>query len=330
MAPTAADQRSFMETAIGKFFNPDGMYDFQCKDLIDAYCVWLWGSWVDTIRPGNANQCFDNANPVYFEKIRNDPNDPNQVPQYGDIVMSAGDWLNEFGHIWLNVFATPGYMSVLQQNVGGYANTPTQGGILFYDQLGTGPVIGWLRPRLQSASIGPAGDIIVGEIVDMEDLTVADIDAIVDRVSKKVLDGMKEHMNALVITGFKWNGKDNPGLWPIVVENQKRIDALPTKIMWGETIVRYDENGKKYEVPFKQEVANIRSEQMGQSTEIDQILDQTNPELIASLVKEGQEQDVINILINALQAKAHTEEGDVAKVIIDTKPGVIVDVNKPS
>jgi hypothetical protein len=292
MAATTLDQRIFIETAIAKFFNPDGMYDFQCKDLIDAYCLWLFGNWTNTIRPGNANECFDNANPQYFEKIRNDPNDPNQVPQYGDIVMSAGDWLNKFGHIWINVWANQNLMSVLQQNVGGYANTPTQAGTLYYDQLGTGPVIGWLRPKL-TGTISGAGDIIIGGIV----VEKADIDAIV----KGVLDGVKEWDRAMLLNGYEWGGVKNPGLIPQVLENQRLIKNIPNAVLWGVTDERRDADGKKINIPFIQDMANIGTRQLGEQETLVDIKEMLSAQDLADLIPNEMAEDVINAIAQRLK-----------------------------
>ena len=296
MAATTLDQRIFIETAAGKFFNPDGMYDFQCKDLIDAYCLRLFGNWTNTIRPGNANQCFDNANPTYFEKIRNDPNDPNQIPQYGDIVMSAGDWLNEFGHIWINVWANQNLMSVLQQNVGGHANTPTQAGTLFYEQPGTGPVIGWLRPKL-TGTISGAGDIIIeGVIVEQKDL---------DAIIKGVSENVNNYTRAMLLGPYEWGGrKDNPGLINQVLETQRLVKAVPKETLWGVTVEREDAAGKKVQIPFIQEVANIRSEQIGQSQVLVKISDQVSAQDLADLIPNEMAEDVINAIAQRLKNAA--------------------------
>ena len=155
MAATTADQRAFIDNAVGKFFDPDGMYGFQCKDVIDAYCLALWNDWRNTIRPGNANEIWSRFNPVYFDRIPNVVGDLTNYPKYGDVVITAGDSINRFGHIFICVSADAYKMLALQQNVGGQANRPAELGTLLYDQPGTGPVIGWLRPKVTPSV--PAG-----------------------------------------------------------------------------------------------------------------------------------------------------------------------------
>jgi LysM repeat protein/GH25 family lysozyme M1 (1,4-beta-N-acetylmuramidase) len=148
MPATVEAQKEFINTARGKYFDPDGQYKFQCKDLIDAYCLALWGDWVNTIRPGNANETWNNYNPDYFYRIDNVVGDLNNFPEYGDIVVTAGDEYNRYGHIFINVFADAYTMLVLQQNADGTASTAAENAWLGYDQPGTGPVLGWFRPKV--------------------------------------------------------------------------------------------------------------------------------------------------------------------------------------
>jgi lysozyme len=150
---TLAAEQAFIENAPGQYFNPDGMYEFQCKDVIDAYCVSLWGNWQNTIRPGNAKDCWTGFNADYFDAIPNVAGDLTNFPQYGDVVITGGDKYNEFGHIFICIAADAYTMHVLQQNADGTASLPAQLGVLGYDQPGTGPVLGWLRPKLDG---GPA------------------------------------------------------------------------------------------------------------------------------------------------------------------------------
>lgn len=152
---TVEIQKNFLDTATGKYFDPDGSYGFQCKDVIDAYCIALWGNWQNTIRPGNANECWNGANTEYFEKIENKVGDLNNFPQYGDVIIWGGDSFNPYGHIAIAVWASAYSMRVLQQNGNGRANTPAEIATLGYDQPGTGGVIGWLRPKLTGSVATP-------------------------------------------------------------------------------------------------------------------------------------------------------------------------------
>lgn len=141
-----ATQQAFISSAPGKYFNPDNAYGFQCKDLIDSYVMAIFGnSWVDTIRPGNANVCYNNSNPEFFTKIPNDPNNAAQIPQYGDIICWGGNDLNAFGHIAVVISADQNGVYILQQD--GFSQVAAFQGRLGYLNNGTGMVQGWLRPR---------------------------------------------------------------------------------------------------------------------------------------------------------------------------------------
>ena len=132
---------SFISTAVGKWFNPDNAHGYQCKDLIDALCLWLWGDWVNTVRPGNGNAVFDNANPDYFVKVANDPNDPNQLPTFGSVLSFAGSAAVPEGHTAIALSADNDGVNVIQMN--GYTQVAAHLARLPYDGL-----IGWLVPRL--------------------------------------------------------------------------------------------------------------------------------------------------------------------------------------
>lgn len=138
---------SFLTTAEGQRFNPDGMYGLQCKDVADAYCIHLFGNWVNTIRPGNANVAFSNANPEFFHKIANNSNDPNLIPQRGDLITWGAMRANPYGHIAIVTAANNSGVEVLEQD--GFLNIPTRK--KWYPNYIVGGVLveGWLRPRAE-------------------------------------------------------------------------------------------------------------------------------------------------------------------------------------
>lgn len=148
MAATFADLKGFIDSGVGKYFDPDGVYRYQCKDVIDALCLALWGDWVGTITPGNANQVRHTYNRDCFEWIPNVVGDLTSFPVFGDVVVFEGDESNTAGHIAAVIRADGYSMYVLQQNVDGQAMSPASAGILGYDQPGTGPCLGWLRPKV--------------------------------------------------------------------------------------------------------------------------------------------------------------------------------------
>jgi LysM repeat protein len=145
---TTTVQRNFIESAVGKYFDPDGVYAFQCVDVAVAYAAACFPEvkWETTFGRGNANMHYPKSN-KYFESIPNIVGDLNSFPQYGDIVIWGGDRYNKYGHIAVVVWADAYSMRVLQQNANGTATSPAEISTIGYNQPGTGEVVGWLRPR---------------------------------------------------------------------------------------------------------------------------------------------------------------------------------------
>lgn len=136
----------FITTAPGKFFNPDRMYGFQCKDVVDAYCLELFGDWVNTIRPGNALVVFDQASGTHFTKVRNNPKDPNQIPPRGAVVNWGWSKAVPEGHVGIVVSADAKGMMVLEQD--GYAQTAARIVWRGYTLPNGAVVVGWLIPKV--------------------------------------------------------------------------------------------------------------------------------------------------------------------------------------
>lgn len=154
---TTKAQEAFLKSAPGKWFNPDGAHGYQCKDLPDSYCLALFGDWVNTIRPGNGKDVFDNANPVFFTKVRNDPRNAAQVPPRGSILSFAGTAAVPEGHTAITLAPGANAVSVLQMD--GYRQVAAHVASLSYAGL-----IGWLVPKLKaekpSQCIVTAGDTL--------------------------------------------------------------------------------------------------------------------------------------------------------------------------
>lgn len=145
MALTKAQAIDWINQSIGKHYNPDGAHGFQCKDYADAYAIALFGNWVNTLRPADAKFAFDNSNPDFFEKIRNNPNDANLIPQAGDIIVYNGWASNPYGHIAVVIDANIFGAMVVEQD--GFLQIPARKIFHSYSKL---PIIGWLRPKYQA------------------------------------------------------------------------------------------------------------------------------------------------------------------------------------
>lgn len=156
---TTPVQEKFLTTAPGKWYDPDNFAGYQCKDLADAYAMFIFGkSWVETLRPGNGKDVFANANPDYFTKVANDPKNAGQLPPRGSIVSIAGSAAVPEGHVAVVLESDRNGMKVLQQD--GYKQVAAHVAYLSYDGL-----IGWLIPKLANeGALGTFTRIVTADI----------------------------------------------------------------------------------------------------------------------------------------------------------------------
>jgi LysM repeat protein/GH25 family lysozyme M1 (1,4-beta-N-acetylmuramidase) len=154
---TNTDQDRFIASAAGRFFDPDGVYAYQCVDTAIAYAIACFPGvpWETSFGRGNANMHYPKDN-AYFQSIPNVDGDLNSYPQRGDIVIWGGDSYNPYGHIAVVVEADAYTMLVLQQNADGSAAQPTTLARIGYHNPGTGTVVGWLRPKVAGSAPAPA------------------------------------------------------------------------------------------------------------------------------------------------------------------------------
>lgn len=132
----------FLAEAPGRSYDPDGAYGLQCKDLVDAYAMFVFGKpWAETVRPGNGNAVFSNANDAYFTKVANNPGNAAQLPPRGAILSYAGSSAVPEGHTAVVLSSDQNGVDVLQQD--GYRQVPAHRARLSYAGL-----IGWLIPKL--------------------------------------------------------------------------------------------------------------------------------------------------------------------------------------
>jgi hypothetical protein len=133
-------QEAWFSSAEGNYMDPDRSFGFQCVDVIDDYCIALFGDYVNSIGLGNAGTLFKKipSNSKYFTKISYNPNKPNIIPKHGDVI----EWVK---HIAVVDSATADTITVLQQNRGGRAIDPCER-FTFTDYK---DVIGWLRPKIK-------------------------------------------------------------------------------------------------------------------------------------------------------------------------------------
>lgn len=115
------DYDGFIHKYLGKSIDWDGVYGAQCVDEVAQYCV-------DNGKPvayANAKDWANNpALRSAFDWIDNNPNDPNQIPRRGDIVVFSGSQPGSGGYGHINIFdmiTAPGNATWqgLDQNWGG-------------------------------------------------------------------------------------------------------------------------------------------------------------------------------------------------------------------
>lgn len=147
------DLMSFVNNNLGQHLdNGQGGYVGECVSLAiriahDVYNV-PFGTLYCSKTQGARDlfEQFDGTIPQYFDKIPNDPNDYNQLPNVGDFIV-WGSSMGAYGHI--GVVTNPKPLEVFQQlgtpvfRLSEIHTYPTYGGVL-----------GWLRPKV--AEVVPA------------------------------------------------------------------------------------------------------------------------------------------------------------------------------
>lgn len=134
--------QAFINEFNGIGVDEDGYFGAQCMDLMHLY-LYQQGFPLGLFAADTAYQAFAYANDPRFEKIMNDPNDPNQVPLPGDIMF----WFPNVK----GVTGSAGHVGILykaQQGVNKFTsfdqNYPT-GSVSHLQDHSYAGVAGWLR-----------------------------------------------------------------------------------------------------------------------------------------------------------------------------------------
>lgn len=152
-------QRSWMDNAPGTAVDPNAIAGFQCVDVPKDYVQHIVAdtTW-QMVWPGagNAKDMLSTSSDAFVHRILNDPADPDQVPEPGDIIVWGGTGdggANPFGHIAVVTNADANGVDVIQQD--GFLQVPMFRARLGYSNPGTGTVSGWLRPFFDPAPAPP-------------------------------------------------------------------------------------------------------------------------------------------------------------------------------
>ncbi|QED11140.1 endolysin [Arthrobacter phage Zartrosa] len=145
---TNAVQEAWMSGAVGRAIDPDRAYGLQCVDVADDYAdaIFPGVGWRGSVGAVNGARDFKGRSNQYVTWVPNVVGDVNSIPQRGDIIVWDGDALNQFGHVAVVLRAEQSRVLVIQQD--GFNQRPAFTGWLLYDQPGTGPCLGWLRPNV--------------------------------------------------------------------------------------------------------------------------------------------------------------------------------------
>lgn len=163
-AQADAEQAEWLKTAIGQSL--PNQWGNQCSAAMQSYSVALFGRpWAETLGYGNAIDHIDIASSTYFEKVWNNPKDPNLLPRAGDIAVYRGAaplWDGRYyGHTGAVDSFNAARQTLAQQDGAApptrrfpdgynYSVKPMHHGTFLYiGDPAVGDVRGWLRPRWQ-------------------------------------------------------------------------------------------------------------------------------------------------------------------------------------
>lgn len=109
-------------------------------------CVGLISLWMDNLgiphEWGNAKDLLSNADTTKFDVIRNDPNNTNQFPLPGDIMVWDKSWGGGYGHTGVISSANGTSFDCFEQN--------NPGAPKINHHANYGGVLGWLHPKTSS------------------------------------------------------------------------------------------------------------------------------------------------------------------------------------
>ena len=136
--------QDFVNKYNGVHIDEDGYYGAQCWDVSARYAREVVGCPSFPTGSGGAEglfRLFQAPIPQYFDRIANDPNDPNQLPAPGDVIVWQASFSPPYGHTAVVISADSSGPTVLEQN----GNNP--GGVAYIKKRNWVGVSGWLRPK---------------------------------------------------------------------------------------------------------------------------------------------------------------------------------------
>lgn len=137
--------QEFVNKYNGVHIDEDGYYGAQCWDLSARYAREVAGCPSFPTVTGGAAGLFTNTAAVilqYFDRVANNPNDANQIPPDGAVIVWGTAWSPPYGHTAVKISGGVGQnMTVIEQN----GNNP--GGAAYIKTRNYSGVSGWLVPK---------------------------------------------------------------------------------------------------------------------------------------------------------------------------------------
>ena len=145
----------------GNYIDEDGAYQGQCWDLSANYGRLVVGCPSMPTVTGGAEGLytrFANPMPQFFDKVANNPNDANQLPPAGAVMVYGPTSGNPYGHTEVVMGANSSGVDVIYQD--GF--NPTQGPLRKFRKWGSLPTLGWLVPKkdVNAANLQPYQRIV--------------------------------------------------------------------------------------------------------------------------------------------------------------------------
>jgi hypothetical protein len=151
---------SFKSQYLGKRYDYDKVYGYQCVDLAKLWAFAGWGLKPHAVgHGGHAKNVFNHADSMLSSKVaRRIPNTPTGIPPTGAIIVFDSAPKNIYGHIAVVEKADTNRVTVLEQNANGKGDGRGTGAIRVHtykytaNGAGVGKVLGWLIPVRGDAS----------------------------------------------------------------------------------------------------------------------------------------------------------------------------------
>lgn len=159
--PSLNDAVNYLNSRKGSTVDFDGKYGGQCVDLFNAYYQFVSGRnpYNNGYGVSSAYKLYDVPTPAGFTKVANNPNNPNQLPPKGAIIIYARTLPGSGGHGHVEIVdsADARGLRVWAQNWGGVQRVQN----LYHVWPTGGHVRGWLVPTFTTPPAAQATSVTV-------------------------------------------------------------------------------------------------------------------------------------------------------------------------